>query len=348
MADLLTSLELNKFATEIGADRAEVEFLEVLGIDQIRDLRGVLSAAVFSRNEGRVRKLAALTSLVPAPLAARIAELALGPALSARVASVLEPASAAKLAGHLSPEFLADVAVHLDPTRVGPIVAGLPDHLIVDAGRLLVRAKQHAALGRLVAVVTPEIALKVVDAASGADMLEIALYADEPVALDRIVAGIREDKLIDVLKAAGESGNYDAAISMLTALSPESSARLIRHVGVIAAETRSELVESVARHQVWSSVVPAMPEIESAVMADLVNVPVTLNPEVIDQVLLTAYELDEAPVLVRLVVALDDAHVEALKGSREIRRPEIQTWLLERSGASTIIVNALLDVLGVR
>lgn len=348
MADLRTSLELNKLAAELGADGAEVAFLSVLSVDQIRDLRGVLSTAIFARNEGRVRRLAALTTLVPAALSARIAEMALGPALSARVASVLDGSVAARLAGHLSPEFLAEVSVHLDPTRVGPIVSGLPEYLIVDTGRTLIKAKQHAALGRLVAVVSPEAALKVVDVADGHDMLQIALYADQPEALDRIVAGLPEDKVIDVLRAAGESGDYDAAVSMLTSLSRESSARLIRNVGVVPAETRAELVESVARHRVWASVVPALPEIEPGVMSDLVNVPVTLDPDVIDQVLLAAYELDQAPVLVRLVVALDDAHVEALKGSREVRRPDIQAWLVERSGSSRLIVNAVLEVLGVR
>ena len=99
MGDLRSRIEVTKLARELGVAEAELSFLTASTPEDLRELRRLTSAALFTRNEDRVKLLAALSRMLPVPLTAKIAEVALGPALSARVAGVLDPREASRLAG---------------------------------------------------------------------------------------------------------------------------------------------------------------------------------------------------------------------------------------------------------
>ena len=293
-------------------------------------------------------RLAALSRMLPVPLTAKIAQLALGPMLSARVAAVLDPREATRLAGHLDVGFLTRLAVSLDPSRVAGIVRGLPDDLVVEVGRRLLAAGEHLTLGRFVAIVAPELALQVVEGASGHDLLQVALFTDEPDALEAIVRRLPDERLGAVVRAADEAQAYDAAVGLLLALSPVSCTRLVAQVGMVSDEARAAVVAAVDTHDVWPAVLPALPAIEPEVLAALVNVPTTLEVPVIDRVVDHARALDLASVLVQLVLGFDDAHLDVLKESRRLRDPDLQAWLVDHAGVSGRLVLAVLTSLGLR
>ncbi|WP_328530475.1 hypothetical protein OG984_04690 [Nocardioides sp. NBC_00368] len=224
MTALTSALEITKLAHEMHVDEAELAFLATTSPDDLRDLRGIVSHAMFSRHESRVKGLAAVSKKLPAAVTAKITEIAMGPMLSARVAAVMDPADAAKLAGHLKPEFLAELSVHLDPSRVEAIIARLDRGLVVDVGRRLLADGHLLTLARFTGVVGPETSLKVVDGASGAEILRLALFIDEPSVIDPLLAGLPDETVTEI--AAAGPDHSDAFDALLLALSEDSRARI--------------------------------------------------------------------------------------------------------------------------
>ncbi|MER6938885.1 hypothetical protein ABTX24_10090 [Nocardioides sp. NPDC127514] len=224
MTALTSSLEITKLAHEMHVDESELAFLATTSPDDLRDLRGIVSHAMFSRHESRVKGLAAVSKKLPAAVTAKITEIAMGPMLSARVAAVMDPADAAKLAGHLKPEFLAELSVHLDPSRVEGIIAKLDSALVVEVGRRLLAAGHLLTLARFTGVVRPETSLEVVDGASGAEILQLALFIDEPAVVDPILAGLSDETVAEIAAATTEHG--EAADALLAALHEDSRARI--------------------------------------------------------------------------------------------------------------------------
>lgn len=348
MGDLASRIEIAKLARELGIPEEGLGVLADRTPAELKELRAVAAHALFRRHEDRVTRLASLSRMLPVGLTAKIAELALGPMLSARVAAVLDPREATRLAGHLDPDFLARLAVSLDPGRVAAIVRGLPDDLVVGVGSRLLRAGEHLTLGRFVAVVSPELAMRVVDGASAHDLLQVALFTDEPTALEAIVRQLPDETLGAIVGAAHEDEAYDAAVGLLLSLSEESCARLVGQVGVVAAAAREQIVEAVAAHDVWPAVLPALHRVDQPVLAALVNVPATLDVAVVDRVVEHARALDLAPALVQLLLGLDDAHLDVLQDSKQLRDPGVQEWLLAGAGVSARLVIAVLESLGLR
>ena len=224
MTALTSALEITKLAHEMHVDEAELAFLATTSPDDLRDLRGIVSHAMFSRHESRVKGLAAVSKKLPAAVTAKITEIAMGPMLSARVAAVMDPADAAKLAGHLKPQFLAELSVHLDPSRVEGIIAKLDSALVVEVGRRLLAEGHLLTLARFTGVVRPETSLEVVDGASGAEILQLALFIDEPSVVDPILAGLSDETVAEIAAATAEHG--EAADALLAALHEDSRARI--------------------------------------------------------------------------------------------------------------------------
>jgi hypothetical protein len=224
MTALTSALEITKLAHEMHVDEAELAEFATISPDDLRDLRGIVSHAMFSRHESRVKGLAAVSKKLPAAVTAKITEIAMGPMLSARVAAVMDPADAAKLAGHLKPEFLADLSVHLDPSRVGAIIAKLDRALVVDVGRRLLAGGHVLTLARFTGVVGAETSLQVMDGATGHEILQVALFLDDTSVLDPILAGLSDETLAEVVAATGDHG--EAAEALLATLSEDSRARI--------------------------------------------------------------------------------------------------------------------------
>lgn len=215
MAELRSRIEVTKLARELEADEAELAYLADAAPEELRDLRRVVSEALHARHAGRVKALASASGLLPLPVAAKISEHALGAALSARVAGAMEPTGAAKLAGHLSPPFLAELAARLDPRQVGPIVALLPDTVVLDVARRLLAAGDLVTLGRFVTVVEPELALTLIDEVGPDALLRLALYVDDAAALRSLVARVPEATVAAALDAASDEEERAAARDLL-------------------------------------------------------------------------------------------------------------------------------------
>lgn len=204
MTDLKVRIEVMRLANELGIPEGELAYLRRIDADALRELRTAISDAQFARQRNRFELLAALTRLLPVAVAAKIAEGALGPLLSSRVAAVLKPDDGVRLAMQLKPPFLAEIAAAIDPTRILPIITRLPAERLVMVGRILLEHGEHLTLGRLISVVDLDVAMQVVESASPADLLRVALFAEDPQAIVTVVRRLPDDTLAAVLHAAAE------------------------------------------------------------------------------------------------------------------------------------------------
>ena len=346
MADLRSRVEVTKLASELGTTPEKLDFLADHDADRIRELRTALSAAMFGRNEDRLIRIASLTNLIPPALAAKIAAIALGPLLSACVADVLNPTDAVRLAKHLDPAFLTELSKSLDPQRVQPILRRLPTELVVDVGQRLLAQSEHITLGRFVAAVDIEAALGVVDGANGSDLLQVALHTEEPAALEAIVERLPDRALGSVIRAAADDDAWDDALTLLSALSEQSTRRLLGQLGVVLPEECNDLVSAVIRNDAWQHVLPGIDGLDSTVLRNVVNVPATLDVAVIDRLLSVAHELGHGLALVQLVLGLDDEHLRVVESSKVLAQPDVRTWLRAHAGVGERLVSAVLTELG--
>lgn len=297
---LASELEITKLAHELDLGVDELAFLRDQPADALRALRRDVSSALYRRHERRFRRVAALSSMVPATVAARAAQLAVGPVVSARIAAALDPDEAVKLAGRLPAPFLAELALSLDPERSAAIIRRLEPELVVEVGRVLLAEGESLVLGRFVAVVDPEVALRLVDGADPGTLLDIALLADDRSALSALVGGLGEPDVRALLKHCDEMDRAVDALTLLTALDDEA----LRH---------------------------------------LVNVPTTAHHDVLEAVLEAGRATDHGPLLVRLLVLLDDDHVGVLSSAPSAHDPEVHAWLRSHAGSSGARLEELLD-----
>ena len=277
---LLVRVELTKLAHELGVEVAELSELGTLTRDELVELRGVVSQALFAAQEHRFTRFASFSRLVPVGVAAKGAEAALGPLVTAKVAAVTDPDVAVRMASHLSPEFMARVSPHLDPAKISGILNGLPDETVVDVGRRLVLADEHIALGRFVSFVPVATSLRVIEKASPLGLLQIALFTEEPAALDGVISELPDDRITDVLVAAQENGAVDDALALLSALSPWTRARVVALTAGLDVRVRDSLIRAVTRNDAWGQLTPVLDHIGVDDARSLLDVPALQDPEV--------------------------------------------------------------------
>jgi hypothetical protein len=223
---------VGRLAAELDVTPERLAFLHDVAPEAVRRLRADLAEALHTRHEAKFRRLARLSHLAPAPVTAKVAEVAFSPLLGARVAAVMDPEHAVRLAARLSPRFLTDVSTRLDPVRAAPIIRGLPVRIVVDVGRRLLEREAYLPLGRFVSVVATDVALEVVEVATPAQMLAVALWTEDVTALDAVMRELPDDRLGDVLAAglatdAPESA-YDDLAAVLASASEPTRDRLLR------------------------------------------------------------------------------------------------------------------------
>ena len=346
-ARLGARVEVHKLAAELDVDPEELVFLADRSVAELRRLRSALTAGLFKRHERRFHRVATLAGMVPVQIAAKAAQLALGPMVAARVAGVLDPGHAAKMAGILPRSFLTEVTLSLDPARASAIIERLPEDVVVRVGQDLARRHEVVTLARFVGTIPARVAAKVVSHADPADLLTIALYAEDALALDEIIAAIPDELVDSVLAQAHRDHKEVDALTLLTALRPESRERMLRLVSGQEWDVREGFIAAVIAARAWPEVLHHLDELKTDELSLLVNSRQTQDVAVLDEVIATARGMDLGTVLVRLVLVLDDEHVELLAESKELAVPAVQRWLHDSSGVSQHLLWAVFDGLGI-
>src|SRR5688572_16058988 len=108
---LMARAERIKLGRVLGVPPAELEYLHMLSVAELRGLRERISGALFDRHAALFKRAAGPARILPAGLNARLSEKVFGPFLSARMSSVMPADKAAEVARHLTPGFLAEICL---------------------------------------------------------------------------------------------------------------------------------------------------------------------------------------------------------------------------------------------
>jgi hypothetical protein len=256
-ATLRARAEVERLARLLGTEPEELGFLvERVEPDAIGVLRHQLTDVLFDMTSPRLEKVAGASRLLPPPLAASLAERALGPVLCAMIAGSVSPDQVVDLATRLSPEFLAQVALHLDPRIVPDVIGRLPADLVVASARELVALQEHVAMGQFASYLDESVVGAAVEAMSDDDLLRTAFVVVGDDRLRTIAAGLPDERVVGLLVAAQELGLWYEVLALVDRLGSEQAGRLgdlaIVHVpGVLDA-----LIVFTAEEDLWDAVLP--------------------------------------------------------------------------------------------
>ena len=163
--------------------------------DELARYESELVEVLFSADAKRVGALARAAVLLPVPIAARIAQRALGPWLCARLTGELAPPLARQIAEHFDIAFLAELAGDLDPRRASTVVSALPVPLVRDVAAALAAAGQHVAMARFVPHLGEHAVAECLGVLTGADILRLAFVMDSPEQVRALVEQMSREQV---------------------------------------------------------------------------------------------------------------------------------------------------------
>ncbi|WP_162602285.1 hypothetical protein [Nocardioides daejeonensis] len=228
MSMLESRREVARLAGALHVEERELAYLRDQPAEALRTLRVGLSEHLFERHRRTFRRIGKLAGSVPAPLAGRIAQAALGPAVSARAAATMEPPLAVKLSSSLPAGFLAELSVQLDPERARPIIAGLPERTILDVSAILLERGEHLAMSRFIPVISADLAVRVIEQAERRVILAIANLAEDNAAVEQILERLPVADDAHLAAAVTDEEVALDALSLAARVSPANGARVLR------------------------------------------------------------------------------------------------------------------------
>lgn len=229
MSDLLAYAEVRKLAATMGIDPAELHGFDELGAQQVRQLRDAIKNRWFERYRGAFDKIVTLARYVPTPVAAKLAEHAFGPFLSAQAAALLPPKQVADIAAKAPPYFLAATPRHLDPPRITPILDHLPLAVLRTTTREVLARGDYIGLAQFADHVHPELIQSIVDVIeSDEHLLTTGQYIETDDTLNRLIRLLPDDRVRSAVTTAlgASSALRLQGIGLLSRLDDTNMARV--------------------------------------------------------------------------------------------------------------------------
>lgn len=270
MTFLETRRELTRLAAVLGVDEKELADLRDQPAEALAVLREAVSEKLFQRHRRTFRRIGKLAGAVPAPLASRIAQAALGPAVSARTAATMEPDLAVKLADSLPSPFLAELSVQLDPRRARPIIAALADERIAEVSQVLLERREHLAMSRFLPVIAPALAVRVLVRAEPRAVLEIANLAEDDRAVEAILEQLAPNEDSRLAAVVTDEAVALDALSLASRLSPTNGARVLR-AGLAQPAVAALLAATIAAHDLAPDLAGALDLLDASERSSLVR-----------------------------------------------------------------------------
>lgn len=208
-AALHARAEVHKLARCLDTDPQRLAALEQAPPKALRKLRHQVGDHLLEADHTAFSRAAAAASAVPAAVAAKMSEKALGPLLTARVASHVDEDRIMGIVKRLPDDFLAEVAVELDPRHARHVLLSIPPERMADIAAELDRRGEHVPMSAFVAYLTPDALKAVVDVLSADALLRVGYLLEAPERLDGIVAGLSDECLMEIVQLAESEDRQD-------------------------------------------------------------------------------------------------------------------------------------------
>jgi hypothetical protein len=247
--------EIAKLSRLLGRTPEQLEYLQTIPSEEIRQLREQVTEVLFSPN-GALGRLAGASKLLPVGVVATMAERVFGPVLSARIAGLLEPERAVQMAARLPTEFLAEIACELDPRRAHAVIARIPPDQIAAITRVLVQRGEYVTMGRFVGELDKTAIAAAVKAMDDGAMLQVAAVLENPESFHDLLALLPTQRLEHVIDTAAAEGLWPETLELLSQLADEERRRLIEIAAGRDDAVLDTLIAAAQTEQLWDVVLP--------------------------------------------------------------------------------------------
>ncbi len=258
LLDLELQAEREKLGRLLDTTADEIQVLDAIGVDGMRQLRTTVEAHIFDRGAKRFAGLAKSSRLLPGKISGLIAQRALGPRLAAQVTGLLEPELAVNLAKHVSTPFQADLCQFLDPRRAGPVLRAMPVPVVVETSRELVSREEYITMARFVDDLL-DAQIQAVSAILDAEaLLWIGFYIESGERLSQLMAMLDDQAVLGTMRAAAENGWWPQSLSIMARANIQTAQRMTHLLADADPQIGASLLESVAELDLWEPLAEVM------------------------------------------------------------------------------------------
>ncbi|MEQ1440284.1 hypothetical protein AAG565_13070 [Fontimonas sp. SYSU GA230001] len=308
MTTLAHQAETLKLARLLHTAPEQLDFVGRLDAAEVRALRERATAALFDGDRHLFHRVAAATKLLPAPIAALIAEKALGPLLCARVAGLLPPERAVDIAKRLHTRFLADVCLELDPRHVRELIAQMPVKRIVEVAHELAARREYITMARFVDVL-PEAAMRAtLDALQDDEtLLRIGFFVENPAQLSAVIQMLSEHRLSRLIRVSveGAAELWGEALALINAIDAPQRRLMAGLAAALDAPVLERMIGLTHEAELWTALLPVVAEMDDAARARLTRLQ-SLNEDAVLAAMLRAVDAANLwPQLLPLVSRMD-------------------------------------------
>jgi hypothetical protein len=229
---LAETAEVERTARLLRCQPGDLRFLSRFSADEVRALRLAVAEALHVDHRGTYSRLGAASRLLPLRVTVPLARRILPARVSAGVVASMPPEQAADMAARMPADYVADVATHLSPVPAAPVLTRLPVQVVVDAAAVLRAREDYATMAEVVAALSTEQVLAVVDTIDEPDVLvEVALRVTDEEALLRLTGVLPEERLQAMVRWASRRVRlWQEVIGLLGRVPAEQRRRLLSAV----------------------------------------------------------------------------------------------------------------------
>ena len=250
--------EVIRLARLLGAPPETMTFMEKVGSEGLRKFRRQLVDVFYGSEQGSVERFAKIGNLLPSPVIAALTKEAVGPVLAARISGLVDPAQAIAIVARLPIDFVADIAVEIDPRRIGPVIGGLPSETVGALAITLVKRKEYVTLGELGGFADDDAQAVVFDAASDADLLQIAFVTENKENVSKSIALLSDKRLGSIMRTAGKEGLWAEALDLLRSMNDDDYFRVIDIAARQDEATLDAFITTAQNDALWDLVIPSI------------------------------------------------------------------------------------------
>ncbi len=333
MSDLLAYAEVRKLAATLGIDPAELDGFDELGAPQLRELRDAIKNRWFERYRGAFDTIVALAKFVPTPIAAKLAEHAFGPCLSAQAAALLPPKQVADIAVKAPPSFLAATPRHLDPPRISPILDHIPLAVLRATTREVLDRGDYIGLAQFADHVRPELIQSIVDVIdSDEHLLATGQYIESDETLNRLIRLLTDDRVRSAVDTAlGTSRELRLqGIGLLSRLDDANLARVEQEVLLADPAALAAVAHDVLDAGVQSALLHVATKLQPATAVHLLG---SVTDEQLNEIARRITEAEMVAALLDLADKVDEPTLRRLAALEEfpaVRQVAVRSGLGER------------------
>lgn len=301
--------EILRLARLLRCEPEQLDFLLAVNDAELRVFRDQVTDTLFDAHAGIMKRMAAASRLLPAPVLAKIAEKVFGPLLCARIAGVIEPGKATEVAVRLPVGFLTDLAVELDPRRSHRVIGNIPTDTVVPIAVALAHRQDWITLGQFIGFLPDEVLGGCLAALDDEQVLASAFAVDDASAVATVIDLLPESRLRSLVDTAARQRLWPTLLALSEELRDDQLVELAEIVAASEREPLAALLEVAAEQDLWDqllSLAAALPDAAQDSVADIAR---GLAPDVRTDILRRAQALALGEDLGPIADALDAAQV---------------------------------------